>query len=391
MQVSHSLCTEIESTLTKNQNSKKIKHQIQHFESNRCCLHAQSVSHQKHFGQQIKTIEHPTTNGISKIQDIAYQYNNFIKENSHTSTPQQYNGKKQEKFWSEIDLPSTSMELSDGLRVHAYDSCGLYNQNKVTAAQKGCKNNGSDINKQPEIKMKTEKRSTYLGKAVSQPHLLYEDQTNNTYNSLSKINYQNRNSVTEFTIDREKCKTFTEGMQIEKFHENSISGENLDLCKLESSLDIHTSVKRITLDKRLELENTNNALSENCENICKVTSVDNYKDTCMKQTNEIIQNYGQQEQKSLFCTDTNNITKKVEQTDLIHKNTLKNQSENLINSDKIKLNADQLIIQLQESGSDYDKTEQCSSVVDSGRGSATYSSDKKCSAEEFDCLKGLPV
>ncbi|XP_031785826.1 uncharacterized protein LOC103316546 isoform X3 [Nasonia vitripennis] len=388
LELPYSLCSEIQSAYAENQNFEKKMLPNPHLEANWFDLQIQRASDQMQTIKQIKSIENPTTTEIMNVQDVTYQYHNFIKDNSQTSISHQCYDKKPDKFLSEIDLPSNSMEISKELQIYADNSYVPYNQNRVSAFQEKYENNGTNINIHSKSDIEIAKCSTKIGKAVSHPHLLYRDQTNNTNKSLTVINYQNKTFVTDVTTNNDKCKMFMKEMQIERIHKKNFTSENIDLCTPESSLEISTSVKQMSLDERLELEKAKKTLPENCEDNCETISTKSQKDSYIKQTNKIIQNCGQDEQKSFFVTDTSEFAKKAQQTDITKERTLYNKFANFKNYDKIKLNADQFKVHQQDADSDYEKTEQCSSVIDSGRGSVACSSEKKCSAEEFDCLKG---
>ncbi|XP_033209517.1 uncharacterized protein LOC117168177 isoform X2 [Belonocnema kinseyi] len=360
------------------QSPQQLLHQSQHHQSPRFSQqHAQNM-HQRQLIQQMHQ------------QQMAGQQPNpqspMRTQNTHFSgntSYQQFQQNRQSMTRSQIDLPSTSRQVQD-LRVPGQEIYYHYGQGRPRYGV-------------PQVYMKPEtpsqeveyqRRNSSKGieKAASQPHLSFEEERLGNNESSSQRNNPSETikaSASVDPLDKEKYEITVEDRQADFGRSGSQRKEEY---RPETSFGVRRDEVRSSkreMDQQegqnsIQNSSQNSSIQKRIEELQKRNEHDGiYAAKVSKDMseNDDIRNSGQKAENS----------KRLEATQF---NNKENYSKTESRKDDLEHGIARLKIQGQGSGSDYDKAGQSSSNVDSGRGSAVYSSGRRPPPEEQGLTQG---
>ncbi|XP_033325292.2 uncharacterized protein LOC117219874 isoform X1 [Megalopta genalis] len=339
------------------QSPQQVLHQNQnHHQSPRFAQqHAQNM-HQRQLIQQIhqQQLANQQQNSQTGARNVQQTY--FSNNVSY----QQYQQARQAMSRSQIDLPSTSRQTQE-LRLSGQEVYYHYAQGRPRYGV-------------PQVYMKTEcnqeiefqQRNSTKGieKAVSQPQLCYEDE---------RVNEQTRNTVEPMkplTVDRLDKERYE--ITVENHGEfNRNDSQRNDEYRPETRFGIRRD-EAIRCSKR-EPDGVSGQESQESEG----TSVQKRIEELQKRVEE--NHYSSKASKdNAEDTARNSSAPKVINESKRENQYGKDSAVKLDSKkDELEHGIGRLKIQNQGSGSDYDKAGQSSSNVDSGRGSAVYSSGRR--------------
>ncbi|XP_015438780.1 PREDICTED: uncharacterized protein LOC107193789 [Dufourea novaeangliae] len=323
------------------QSPQQLVHQNQnHHQSPRFSQqHAQNM-HQRQLIQQMHqqqlSNQHITQTGARNAEQSYF---------SNNVSYQQYQQVRQVISRSQIDVPSTSRQ---NLQVYLKPECTQ------------------------DIEFQQRNSAKGIEKAVSQPQLCYEDErvAEQPRNPVEPMN-----TLTVGPLDKEKYEITVENHGPSEFGRSDI--QRKDEYRLETSFSIRRDEAFRCSKKESEL--VGGSRQENQES--EGTSVQKRIEELQKRAEE--NHYGSKLSKE--CTETGTArsscgskigngegSKRVE-TQFAKDSMAKSESK----KNELEHGIGRLKIQNQGSGSDYDKAGQSSSNVDSGRGSAVYSSGRR--------------
>ncbi|XP_046142592.1 uncharacterized protein LOC114880692 [Osmia bicornis bicornis] len=351
------------------QSPQQLLHQNQnHHQSPRFAQqHAQNM-HQRQLIQQMHQQQlagqQNTPSGVRNVQQSYF---------SNNVSYQQYQQARQAMSRSQIDLPSTSRQTQE-LRLSGQEVYYHYAQGRPRYGV-------------PQVYMKTEnnqevefqRRNSTKGieKAASQPQLCYEDE---------RVNEQSRNpvdgmkSLTVDPLDKERYEITVEDRGLGEFGRSD--SQRKDEYRPETSFGIRRD-DTVRCSKR-EQEQVGISGQDNQES--EATSVQKRIEELQKRAEE--NHYTSKASKEGMETDgaRNSSNSKIGNTDNSKRGENQYSKESTVKSetrkDDLEHSIGRLKIQNQGSGSDYDKAGQSSSNVDSGRGSAVYSSGRRPPPED---------
>ncbi|CAK9801840.1 hypothetical protein ANTPLA_LOCUS2974 [Anthophora plagiata] len=351
------------------QSPQQLLHQNQnHHQSPRFAQqHAQNM-HQRQLIQQMHqqqlANQQNTQTAVRNIQQSYF---------SNNVSYQQYQQARQSMSRSQIDLPSTSRQTQE-LRLSGQEIYYHYAQGRPRYGV-------------PQVYMKTEsnqevefqRRNSTKGieKAASQPQLCYEDE---------RINEQSRNQIdamkalTVDPLDKERYEITVEDRGVGEFRRND--SQRKDEYRPETSFGIRRD-DTVRCSKR-EQEQIGISSQESQES--EGTSVQKRIEELQKRAEENHYNVKVSKDSAEADVARNSCGSKIGNGE--GSKRLDNQyvKDTIVKSetrkDELEHGIGRLKIQNQGSGSDYDKAGQSSSNVDSGRGSAVYSSGRRPPPED---------
>ncbi|XP_017763585.1 PREDICTED: uncharacterized protein LOC108553271, partial [Eufriesea mexicana] len=351
------------------QSPQQLLHQNQnHHQSPRFAQqHAQNM-HQRQLIQQMHQQQlagqQNSQTGVRNVQQ-GYFSNNV--------SYQQYQQARQAMSRSQIDLPSTSRQTQE-LRLSGQEVYYHYAQGRPRYGV-------------PQVYMKTEsnqevefqRRNSTKGieKAASQPQLCYEDE---------RVNEQSRNpvdamkSLTVDPLDKERYEITVEDRGQGEFRRSD--SQRKDEYRPETSFGIRRD-DAVRCSKR-EQEQMGIPGQENQES--EGTSVQKRIEELQKRAEE--NHYNPKVSKEGLETDVTRSSPGTKIGNGDGPKRMENQytkdtvAKSDARKDELEHGIGRLKIQNQGSGSDYDKAGQSSSNVDSGRGSAVYSSGRRPPPED---------
>ncbi|XP_051176444.1 putative mediator of RNA polymerase II transcription subunit 26 isoform X2 [Leptopilina boulardi] len=366
------------------QSPQQLLHQSQHHQSPRFAQqHAQNM-HQRQLIQQM----HQQQQQQQQQQQLAggQQTNSHALRTQNSHFPgnvsyQQFQQARQPMSRSQIDLPSTSRQTQD-LRVSGQEIYYHYAQGRPRYGVPQVYMKPETPNQ--EVEYQRQNTTKGIEKAASQPHLSFEEERLGNNESFTQRNNNSTEpmkiSASVDPLDKEKYEITVEEHQMDFGRSGS---QRKDEYRPETSFGIRREEARSSKreqdhhhhhnnNKQQDAQNSNQTLSvqKRIEELQKKNEQDGiYTAKLSKEGSEnedIIRNSGQKM----------DITKRMENSQIINnkENYMKNETRN---KDDIEHGIARMKIQGQGSGSDYDKAGQSSSNVDSGRGSAVYSSGRR--------------
>ncbi|CAK9834222.1 hypothetical protein ANTRET_LOCUS10779 [Anthophora retusa] len=351
------------------QSPQQLLHQNQnHHQSPRFAQqHAQNM-HQRQLIQQMHqqqlANQQNTQTAVRNVQQSYF---------SNNVSYQQYQQARQSMSRSQIDLPSTSRQTQE-LRLSGQEVYYHYAQGRPRYGV-------------PQVYMKTEsnqevefqRRNSTKGieKAASQPQLCYEDER---INEQSRSQIDAMKALTVDPLDKERYEITVEDRGVGEFRRND--SQRKDEYRPETSFGIRRD-DTVRCSKR-EQEQIGVPGQESQES--EGTSVQKRIEELQKRAEE--NHYNVKVSKDSVETDVarNSCGSKIGNGE--GSKRLENQyvKDTIVKSetrkDELEHGIGRLKIQNQGSGSDYDKAGQSSSNVDSGRGSAVYSSGRRPPPED---------
>ncbi|XP_034943373.1 myb-like protein P isoform X2 [Chelonus insularis] len=279
---------------------------------------------------------------------------------------QQYQQARQTISRSQIDLPSTSRQTLDTVRMMGQEMYYHYNKGRpgysVQNPQVYVK---QENNQESELQHKR-----FIEKAVSQPQLCYGDQNkdgkNNSMELLATEKY-------EITVEERITQEFVSDKNQEENHQRL----NQDF-RPDTSLDNRK-------DEMMYLDSNNKEL--HVQKLSDQEHMDSLekKDLKAPSSGRIIEDEKKDERSKEMISDSADVNNKKTNVGQVHEITKKMEEINYqqtrdckeIKREDLEHRMARMKIQNQGSGSDYDKPGQSSSNVDSGRGSAVYSSGRR--------------
>ncbi|XP_026672886.1 uncharacterized protein LOC108629093 [Ceratina calcarata] len=366
MQKSHGLTTMQQHQANAMQSSN------QNFQSPQQLLHQNQTHHQSpRFTQQ-----HAQNMQRQLMQQMHQQQQQLVGQNAQRNVPQsfysssvsyqQYQQARQAMSRSQIDLPSTSRQAQE-LRLSGQEVYYHYAQGRPRygVPQLYMKNEGAS----QETEFQRRNSAKGIEKAASQPQLCYEDET---------VNEQSRNvdgvkGITVDPLDKERYEITVEDRVSES--------QRRDEYRPETSFGIHRedalrcSKKEqdqvyVPNQENQEAEGTSSSVAKRIEELQKRAEESHYN---AKASKDGVESDRTCPGGKIALGDG---SKRVEGQ--YTKDGIKSDAR----KDELEHGMSRLKIQNQGSGSDYDKTGQSSSNVDSGRGSAVYSSGRRPPPED---------
>ena len=379
------------------QSSQQIVHQNQHHQSPRFShQHAQNM-HQRQLIQQMQQQQQNSVGLPSPQNALRNQHPHFSNSNGAVSNYQQYQQSRQALSRSQIDLPSTSRQMQD-LRIPSQDVYYHYNQNRSSRFGTPQAYSRNDNSNHQETEFQRRNSGRGIEKALSQPQLSYDDGRDDNDNT-EEPQETTRNGPSESIEDKEKYEISVEEPQTEQFSRNG-SRRTAEEYRPETSFGIRTEEARSSLRKDYQLdrspdgqESTGPSIQKRIEELRKKSETENCQDSRTVIKNSIkIEPKREEKQQSI-----DNLKKPSSGIDeassskrdsAIAYNAINKECGPSQRKDDIENGIGRLKLQNQGSGSDYDKTGQSSSNVDSGRGSAVYSSGRRLPPEESNHVQG---
>ncbi|GAB1863960.1 SAM domain-containing protein [Camponotus japonicus] len=347
------------------QSPQQLLHQNQnHHQSPRFAQqHAQNL-HQRQLIQQMhqQQMAGQTNSQTASARNVQQSY--FANSVSY----QQYQQARQAMSRSQIDLPSTSRQTQE-LRVSGQEMYYHYAQGRPRYGV-------------PQVYMKTEsiqetefqRRNSAKGieKAASQPQLCYEDERNV---EAVKNPAENMKNLTVDPLDKERYE-----ITVEDRNQGETPGRNSSQRNEEYRPETSFGIRRDETRASKKEQEQGSSSQEGSQNTAEGNSVQKRIEELQKRA----------EQESHFnskpASDADGLrvgfaTKMIGEASKRLEGGQYSGKETAMKSDSRKDDLEQgigrLKIQNQGSGSDYDKAGQSSSNVDSGRGSAIYSSGRR--------------
>ena len=237
-----------------------------------------------------------------------------------------------------------------------------------------------------EVEYQRRNPAKCIEKAASQPHLSFEEERlGNNENSPQRNNPSEviKASASVDPLDKEKYEITVEDRQSD-FGRNG--SQRKEEYRSEPSFGVRRNEVRSSKREQEQTQEAQNStqnisVQKRIEEVQKKSEQDGiYTAKVSKESteNDKIRNSGQK-------ADT---SKRLEAAQF---NSKENFSKNESRKDDLEHGIARLKIQGQGSGSDYDKTGQSSSNVDSGRGSAVYSSGRRPPPEDHDLVQGWNI
>nr|XP_012148667.1 PREDICTED: uncharacterized protein LOC100877788 isoform X3 [Megachile rotundata] len=361
MQKAHGLPMQqhqVGNTMQPNQNfqsPQQLLHQNQsHHQSPRFAQqHAQNM-HQRQLIQQMhqQQLQNPPS-GVRNVQQSYF---------SNNVSYQQYQQARQAMSRSQIDLPSTSRQTQE-LRLSGQEVYYHYAQGR---ARYGVPQVYMKTENNQEVEFQRRNSTKGIEKAASQPQLCYEDE---------RVNEQPRNPDTMKTLtvdplDKERYEITVEDRGLGEF--GRTDSQRKDEYRPETSFGIRRDDAVRCSKREQEAPAQENQESE-------ATSVQKRIEELQKRAEE--SHYGAKVSKEGDVDGARNCLKSVD-TKRNESQYPKEPGKTEARKDELEHGIGRLKIQNQGSGSDYDKAGQSSSNVDSGRGSAVYSSGRRPPPED---------
>ncbi|XP_066583341.1 mediator of RNA polymerase II transcription subunit 12-like [Prorops nasuta] len=339
------------------QSPQQVLHQSQHHQSPRFAQqHAQNM-HQRQLIQQMHQQQMAANRNPQHINSVSYQ---------------QYQQARQAMSRSQIDLPSTSRQ-SQELRVERQEIFYHYAQNRPRYGV-------------PQVYMKPEgqegefqRRNSAKGieKAASQPQLCYEDErlleTRNPMETLKNLSVE--------PVDKEKYEITVEDSRGDF---GRCGSQRKDEYRPETSFGIRReenarSSKREESPKGdqqgLDMkDSSSNSVQKRIEELQKRDQEGHFVGKVTKETEG-------GESSRITSTPKSTVGESLKRLET-NQYSAKESSKLDSRKEELEHGMARLKIQNQGSGSDYDKAGQSSSNVDSGRGSAVYSSGRRPPPED---------
>ncbi|XP_076169197.1 uncharacterized protein LOC143147653 [Ptiloglossa arizonensis] len=366
----HQVANAMQPTNQSFQSPQQLLHQNQnHHQSPRFAQqHAQNM-HQRQLIQQLHQQQLAgQQNSQTSVRNVQQSY--FSNNVSY----QQYQQARQAMSRSQIDLPSTSRQTQE-LRLSGQEVYYHYAQGrpKYGVPQVYMK---TDCNQEIEFQQRNSTKG--IEKAASQPQLCYEDERVNEVPSRNPVD--SMKTLTVDPLDKERYEITVENHGLGEFGRSD--SQRKDEYRLETSFAIRRD-ETIRCSKR-EQDSVGVPGQENTE--LEGTSVQKRIEELQKRVEE--NHYGAKPSKDTMEPDGARSssglkighvdgTKRVE-NQYTKDAVLKSETK----KDELEHGIGRLKIQNQGSGSDYDKAGQSSSNVDSGRGSAVYSSGRRPPPED---------
>ena len=388
------------------QSSQQLLHQNQMHQSPRFAQQHVQNMHQRQLIQQMQQQQQQLVVGQQSPQ-TAMRTNQPQTHFPIGVTYQQYQQSRQPMTRSQIDLPSTSRQNLD-VRVPGQEVYYHYAQNRTRytgGPQVYMKPEAGIVNLESEFQRRNSAKC--IEKAASQPQLCYDDDRNSNdvrrnvdkddvknipIDSMTKEKYeitveervgdmefgrqgsqrqhQQHDEVrpeTSFGVRRDEARSSKRDL---------ITGEYLQQDANQEGKDLGAVQKRIEeMRKRNEQEGISSNYGQKIKDISEVDST---------RMNPAQKNQGQ----------VNDAAKKIEDNSRRLENSGFQDRNGAINKldgrkDDLEHGMSRLKLQNQGSGSDYEKAGQSSSNVDSGRGSAVYSSGRRPAPEDQSHPPGL--
>nr|XP_012148666.1 PREDICTED: uncharacterized protein LOC100877788 isoform X2 [Megachile rotundata] len=349
---------QVGNTMQPNQNfqsPQQLLHQNQsHHQSPRFAQqHAQNM-HQRQLIQQMhqQQLQNPPS-GVRNVQQSYF---------SNNVSYQQYQQARQAMSRSQIDLPSTSRQTQE-LRLSGQEVYYHYAQGR---ARYGVPQVYMKTENNQEVEFQRRNSTKGIEKAASQPQLCYEDE---------RVNEQPRNPDTMKTLtvdplDKERYEITVEDRGLGEF--GRTDSQRKDEYRPETSFGIRRDDAVRCSKREQEAPAQENQESE-------ATSVQKRIEELQKRAEE--SHYGAKVSKEGDVDGARNCLKSVD-TKRNESQYPKEPGKTEARKDELEHGIGRLKIQNQGSGSDYDKAGQSSSNVDSGRGSAVYSSGRRPPPED---------
>ncbi|XP_043284093.1 PH domain-containing protein DDB_G0275795-like isoform X2 [Venturia canescens] len=305
-------------------------------------------------------------------------------------TYQQYQQARQPISRSQIDLPSTSRQNLD-VRIGGQEIYYHYTQNRSRYAGGPQVYMKTDANNQ-ESEFQRRNSAKCIEKAASQPQLCYDDEKNGD----SRRTLENEDVLKNIQVDsmsKERYEITVEERPPEFGRKGSQSQHNEDV-RPETSFGIRrdearSSKRDLSAGEYIQAEGAPetkdlNGVQRKIEEIQKRNDHESsYGQKIAKESNEL-DNSRVLGQKNLG--QVNEAAKKIEESARRLENTAFQERNGPAKidtrKDDLEHGMSRLKLQNQGSGSDYDKAGQSSSNVDSGRGSAVYSSGRRPAPED---------
>ena len=341
-------------------------------------IHQRQLIQQMH-QQQLAGQQNSQTGGVRSMQQQNYFSNNV--------SYRQYQQARQVMSRSQIDLPSTSRQAQE-LRLSGQEVYYHYAQGRPRYGV-------------PQIYMKTEsnqeaefqRRNSTKGieKAVSQPQLSYEDERSGCINEQSKNPVDGMKTLTVDPLDKERYEITVEDHRQEEF------GKTESQRKDEYRAETGFAIRRDDAVRCSKREQEQLAPASSCqENQESETSFIQKKiEELQKRPEENHYNVKVSEESVETDMGRSSSGTKIGNGEPLKKMENQYAKDSVMKSeprkDELEHGISRLKIQNQGSGSDYDKAGQSSSNVDSGRGSAVYSSGRRPPPEDQTHPPGLFV
>lgn len=341
-------------------------------------IHQRQLIQQMH-QQQLAGQQNSQSGGVRNMQQQNYFSNNV--------SYRQYQQARQVMSRSQIDLPSTSRQAQE-LRLSGQEVYYHYAQGRPRYGV-------------PQVYMKTEnnqeaefqRRNSTKGieKAASQPQLSYEDERSGCINEQSKNPVDGMKTLTVDPLDKERYEITVEDRGQGEF------GKTESQRKDEYRAETGFAIRRDDAVRCSKREQEQLAPASSCqENQESETSFIQKKiEELQKRPEE--NHYNVKVLKESVETDIGRSSSgtKIGNGEPLKKMENQYAKDSLMKSetrkDELEHGISRLKIQNQGSGSDYDKAGQSSSNVDSGRGSAVYSSGRRPPPEDQTHPPGLFV
>ncbi|KAK0082077.1 hypothetical protein PV325_011120 [Microctonus aethiopoides] len=358
------------------QSPQQLLHQSQILNSPRFShQHVQNM-HQRQLIQQLHQQQQLGAEQQSPRSAIRAQQSQFIGGVSY----QQYQQARQTISRSQIDLPSTSRQALD-VRLPGQEVYYHYNQSRprypAPSSQiymKQENNQDNDFHRKNSLKC--------MEKAVSQPQLYHDDRNaderndNENDNVKKNINAMGGNENYEITVENRK--------QQQEYDRNENSRRKDDELRPETSFgnrrdnDMGMVGKKDSQLVNSELcQDIGGELNSKDQNNQRRIDESQIKDDSL---NKVIDNNDYTRKDNV--SQLHETTKRIEETTRRLEINYQSRESKDGRRDDIDNGISRLKIQNQGSGSDYDKAGQSSSNVDSGRGSAVYSSGRRPPPED---------
>nr|XP_003706759.2 PREDICTED: uncharacterized protein LOC100877788 isoform X5 [Megachile rotundata] len=319
-------------------------------------LPSQQLHQGLHQNSQNQMHQQQLQNPPSGVRNVQQSY--FSNNVSY----QQYQQARQAMSRSQIDLPSTSRQTQE-LRLSGQEVYYHYAQGR---ARYGVPQVYMKTENNQEVEFQRRNSTKGIEKAASQPQLCYEDE---------RVNEQPRNPDTMKTLtvdplDKERYEITVEDRGLGEF--GRTDSQRKDEYRPETSFGIRRDDAVRCSKREQEAPAQENQESE-------ATSVQKRIEELQKRAEE--SHYGAKVSKEGDVDGARNCLKSVD-TKRNESQYPKEPGKTEARKDELEHGIGRLKIQNQGSGSDYDKAGQSSSNVDSGRGSAVYSSGRRPPPED---------
>ncbi|XP_011176409.1 uncharacterized protein LOC105208288 isoform X2 [Solenopsis invicta] len=348
------------------QSSQQLLHQNQnHHQSPRFAQqHAQNMQQRQQLIQQMHQQQMAGQQGSQNASARNVQQSYFPNSVSY----QQYQQARQAMSRSQIDLPSTSRQGQE-LRVSGQE--GVYYHYAQGRPRYGV----------PQVYMKTEgnqetefqRRNSAKGieKAASQPQLCYEDERNA---EISKNPAENMKNLTVDPLDKERYEITVEDRSQCELGRNGL--QRNEEYRPETSFGIRRDETRTS---KREQEQASSS-QEGGQDLTEGNSVQKRIEELQKRAEQEGHFNSKPPKDDADGLRVGLATKMIGEPSKRLEGGQYSGKEPIVKSDRkddLEQGIGRLKIQNQGSGSDYDKAGQSSSNVDSGRGSAVYSSGRR--------------